>query len=636
MKAGRWRESVLAEGRVSVSVVSRLPESDCVIIASVFPMKLFTAFRAVGLAGLIAASFTFRLLAQDVIVTSPQWSNPANPFADELPTITKHPEINYPATMADKEPGYALHRYWLSDEGVVIRREFWASHPAFAEAGQLTTGYEFKPAAKEGAPVDAPAWHAIIFNPDSASEQGRNVRPRLLAVAPVFADRADLEGVMPGTEVFFTVWGSVKISAQGELMEFTIQKRALEKFRPQIQEALTRWRFAPAREKGEPVACKLDVAFALTRKPGKNAPRETNYDTPAKAIKQVGPVYPFGLKRSRQSGSVILDFTVDESGKTSDISVKSSDHPLFEAPAMEALAQWKYQPAMKDGKPVKARFQISMSFSLDGQPARGAGRVDELSKKQMDKLPEELRYDVPPRIKGMLYPAYPYELLVDKVGGEAEVAFLVGVNGRVSKIKVLKADRPEFGEALVAAMAAYEFVPASRGGKPVMTLHTMKHRFDPSGVNGRPSDEDLSVLSVIRKHPERILSPKLLDAPPKPISQRRPVMPSTATAAEGSATIEIIIDKEGRACLPRVVKASEPVFGYAAAQAVTDWRFEKPLSQGKAVMVRVAVPVHFEPTKTSPQAPKAAPESVEAPAAPSTGNAPTEAPQPAPDAAASP
>jgi TonB family protein len=570
-------------------------------------MKLFFAFRAVGLAGLIAGAFTSRMLAQDVLLTPPQWTDPANPFADELPVITKHPDLKYPDEMADKEPGYALHRYWLMDEAIPLRHETWVSHPAFATAARLTTGFEFKPATKGGSPVAAPVWHAVIFNPDSASVRGRNVRPRLLAVAPAFAEREDLEGVVPRTEVFFTVWGSVKIGLQGEVLEFAIKDSAFEKFRPQIQQALTRWRFAPAREKGEPVVSELPVAFALARKPGKNAPREVPYDTPPKALKRESPVFPFQLKRSHQTGSVTLSFTVDEAGNTTNISVKSSDHPLFEAPAMEAVAKWKYQPATKAGKPVKASLQVPIQFGLRGVPVTGAGRVDEVSKKQMEKLPEEFRYDVPPKIKSLLYPAYPYDLLLEKVKGEAEVGFVVGENGRVSDIRVLKADRPEFGLALIAALAAYEFVPASRGGKPVATLHKMNHRFEPGGWNGNPSEEDLDVLSVVRKHPERIVSAKALDAPLKPVSQRAPVFPSTTNAASGSATIEIIIDKEGRACLPRVLKASEPVFGYAAAQAVTDWRFEKPLSQGKRVLVRVAVPVRFGQEQTPPEAPKPAP-----------------------------
>ncbi len=598
-----------------MSVVSRLPESDGVIIASVSPMKSFTAFRAVGLAGLIAASFTSRLLAQDVIVTPPQWSNPANPFADEPPVITKHPEIKYPATMADKEPGYVLQSYWLSDEGITIVKATWASHPAFEQEGKISTAYKFTPAKQAGTAVEAPAWHAVIFNPDSASERGRNVRPRLLAVAPVFVDRADLEGVMPKTAMFLTVWSSVKLDAKGEVVEFTIKDGAFEKFRPQIELALKRWRFAPAREKGEPVPSELPVAFALSRKPGKKAPLEAKYDVPPKIINEVRPFIPravYGV--SRVEG--LVRFTVKEDGTVEDVSVLRSNHPDYEEPLLKAVRQWTFKPALKDGKPVKASFQREFTYTPPRARAdqnSGTMSVNELSKKQMEKLPEELRYDVPPRIKGVLYPAYPYELLLEKVGGEAEVLFLVGVNGRVSDIRVRKADRPEFGEALVAALAAYEFVPASRGGQPTMTMHTMKHRFDPSGWNGRPSDEDLSMLSVIRKHPERIVSAKVLDAPLKPISQRRPVMPSTTTADEGSATIEIIIDKEGRACLPRVVKASEPVFGYAAAQAVTDWRFEKPTSQGKAVMVRVAVPVRFGPTKKSPDAPKAAPDAAASP-----------------------
>ena len=57
--------------------------------------------------------------------------------------------------------------------------------------------------------------------------------------------------------------------------------------------------------------------------------------------------------------------------------------------------------------------------------------------------------------------------------------------------------------------------------------------------------------------------------------------------------IEVLIDKDGRARLPRIVKASEPALGYAAAQAANDWRFNPPKANGKAVVARVRVPFVF-------------------------------------------
>jgi TonB family protein len=77
----------------------------------------------------------------------------------------------------------------------------------------------------------------------------------------------------------------------------------------------------------------------------------------------------------------------------------------------------------------------------------------------------------------------------------------------------------------------------------------------------------------------------------------------------GEATIEILINEEGKVFLPRVVETTDPAFGYAAVQAVVDWRFEPPTAAGKPAIVRVQVPFSFEsePAAPKPEAPPAAP-----------------------------
>jgi TonB family protein len=68
----------------------------------------------------------------------------------------------------------------------------------------------------------------------------------------------------------------------------------------------------------------------------------------------------------------------------------------------------------------------------------------------------------------------------------------------------------------------------------------------------------------------------------------------------GETLIEFLIDEEGRARLPRIVSASDEAFGYAAVQAVSSWRFEPPTRGGRAVVVRVQIPITFgAPAKSS-------------------------------------
>lgn len=39
-------------------------------------------------------------------------------------------------------------------------------------------------------------------------------------------------------------------------------------------------------------------------------------------------------------------------------------HSDFEAAAKAAVSQWRYKPAMKDGKPVEVLFMVYVSFTM--------------------------------------------------------------------------------------------------------------------------------------------------------------------------------------------------------------------------------------------------------------------------------
>jgi TonB family protein len=64
----------------------------------------------------------------------------------------------------------------------------------------------------------------------------------------------------------------------------------------------------------------------------------------------------------------------------------------------------------------------------------------------------------------------------------------------------------------------------------------------------------------------------------------------------GEAEVEFVIDRHGRVRLPRVVRATEEAFGWAAATAVSQWVFEAPTKGGEPAEVVVRVPVGFKPT----------------------------------------
>jgi protein TonB len=84
---------------------------------------------------------------------------------------------------------------------------------------------------------------------------------------------------------------------------------------------------------------------------------------PATLINQVKAVYPQLAKSQHVSGDVKIDALIDPSGKVTTMKVISGPTLLHQA-AMDALRQWKYQPATLDGKPVPMHLTVTLQFRL--------------------------------------------------------------------------------------------------------------------------------------------------------------------------------------------------------------------------------------------------------------------------------
>jgi len=68
-------------------------------------------------------------------------------------------------------------------------------------------------------------------------------------------------------------------------------------------------------------------------------------------------------KSQHVSGNVLVDALIDDTGRVTSMSVVSGPTLLHQA-AMDALKQWKYQPASLDGKPVPMHLTVTIRFRL--------------------------------------------------------------------------------------------------------------------------------------------------------------------------------------------------------------------------------------------------------------------------------
>jgi len=83
----------------------------------------------------------------------------------------------------------------------------------------------------------------------------------------------------------------------------------------------------------------------------------------ARLISSVPPAYPALAKAQHVSGGVTIDALVDASGRVTKMKVLSGPR-LLEQAAMEALRQWKYEPATLDGKAVPMHLTVTIQFRL--------------------------------------------------------------------------------------------------------------------------------------------------------------------------------------------------------------------------------------------------------------------------------
>jgi TonB family protein len=86
---------------------------------------------------------------------------------------------------------------------------------------------------------------------------------------------------------------------------------------------------------------------------------------PASLVGKMDPIYPKRARERGEEGDVTLDFSVDETGRTSDIKVvKSSESKLLDDAAIQAVATSQFSPAKKNDVAISTRTRLRVSFRI--------------------------------------------------------------------------------------------------------------------------------------------------------------------------------------------------------------------------------------------------------------------------------
>ena len=86
----------------------------------------------------------------------------------------------------------------------------------------------------------------------------------------------------------------------------------------------------------------------------------------ARLLRQRQPVYPPELLQQGIEATVRLAAVISGDGVPVDLSVLNADavDSRFTQAALDAVSQWRYQPAKLNGHPVATATQIEVNFEL--------------------------------------------------------------------------------------------------------------------------------------------------------------------------------------------------------------------------------------------------------------------------------
>lgn len=89
-------------------------------------------------------------------------------------------------------------------------------------------------------------------------------------------------------------------------------------------------------------------------------------DRPARALGEIRPDYPDAARRRGQEGSLKVMVRIDDLGRVAQVEVVEAVPPgVFDESALAALRQARFQPALRQGRPVRFEAYLRVDFRLE-------------------------------------------------------------------------------------------------------------------------------------------------------------------------------------------------------------------------------------------------------------------------------
>jgi TonB family protein len=175
--------------------------------------------------------------------------------------------------------------------------------------------------------------------------------------------------------------------------------------------------------------------------------------------------YTREARDNKVEGTVILNAVFGVDGQISDISVvQGLPHGLTEN-AIIAAKKIRFEPAMKDGRPVSVRGKLEFSFNLYKDPTQYKDSIQPMS--------ASLRPTILYKEKAQ----YTQEAKDNKVEGTVVLSVVFGADGQIGDIRVIRGLPHGLTQKAIEATSKIRFEPAMKDGQPVSVRGALEFSF---------------------------------------------------------------------------------------------------------------------------------------------------------------
>lgn len=279
-------------------------------------------------------------------------------------------------------------------------------------------------------------------------------------------------------------------------------------------------------------------------------------------ISQVSAVYTEEARAASLQGTVSLFINVGKDGVPKDVRILHGLGLGLNESAVKAVAQWRYQSATANGRPIEMGMSVDATFLL----TQANPWFVRLADYQMGKATQ-----TDPKKPTLVHYVAPDPVACSKTGAMTIVQFTVNKDGVPERFQP-----PAPGDALAAVAA-----------KAVQSW-----RFTPGAVDGVPRESEAQIEFVCGPPAgmdTRVDTTQRPDSNPVETYKREPTYSVAAEKAKrrGIVKVAFLVDRAGRTCNIFVLQSIGLGLDEKAVETIKTWRF-LPAMRGGVPMNRVA------------------------------------------------